>query len=137
MAIPDYQDCMLPLLNHISSGQEFFIGDVTNALADEFGLTQEERNLLLPSGTDTYIRNRVGWARTYLKKAGLLESPRRAYIKLSSRGNEVLESKPSKIDNTFLKQFPEFVEFKKWRPDKKDENHIHHSHRIAQTTVCR
>jgi restriction system protein len=115
MSIPDYQAFMLPLLRRLGDGQEHFVGDLTEALANEFGLSEDDRKRSLPSGTDTYLRNRVGWARTYLKKAGLIAATRRGYAVLTERGREVLRAKPPEIDNRFLQQFPEFVAFKQHR----------------------
>jgi hypothetical protein len=72
MPIPDYQTLMLPLLKAVVDGNEHRIGDVTQQLAQEFHLTSEERQQLLPSGTQTSFANRVGWAKSYLIQAGLL-----------------------------------------------------------------
>src|SRR5205085_3578467 len=86
-------------------------------LAEEFELSEEDRKQLLPSGSQQKFENRVGWAATYLKKAGLLESKRRGYYKISERGLQVLSKNPSTIDNSFLSQFPEFVMFKTRRTE--------------------
>lgn len=112
MPIPDYETIMLPLLRLISDSKEYTIRDTVELLADEFKLTESDRKEMLPSGQQTYFHNRVGWARTYLKKNGLIEYPRRGIIKITDRGLQVLKSNPQKIDSDFLKQFPEFVEFK-------------------------
>ncbi|HOI19245.1 MAG TPA: winged helix-turn-helix domain-containing protein [Candidatus Woesearchaeota archaeon] len=112
MAIPDYQTLMLPLLKSISDGQEHKTRDVVTSLSDEFGLTEEERKELLPSGQQPIIDNRIGWARTYMLKAGLLSAPKRGYIKITDNGLEVLKQKTEKIDIKFLEQFPEFIEFR-------------------------
>ncbi len=77
-----------------------------------FNLTTAERAELLPSGQQGTFRNRIGWARTYLKKAGLLEAPRRGVFKLTSKGAQALASNPAKIDVKYLEQFPEFLEFR-------------------------
>lgn len=112
MAIPDYQTLMLPLLKSISDGQEHKTREILNSLSNEFGLTEEERKELLPSGQQPIINNRVGWARTYMLKAGLLSAPKRGYIKITEKGLEVLEQNPDRIDVKFLEQFPEFIEFR-------------------------
>jgi Restriction endonuclease len=83
-----------------------------NDLATNFGLNEEELNEALPSGKQPRFRNRVGWSRTYLKKAGLLEYPRRATMKITQKGLDVLRQSPSTININFLKQFPEFAEFR-------------------------
>jgi len=112
MPIPDYQSLMLPLLTFLSDGIEHSTREAINALADQFGLTAEERTTPIPSGPQPVLDNRVGWARTYMKKAGLIESPRRGIIKLSDRGSGVLKKNPSRIDNHFLEQFEEYRDFK-------------------------
>jgi len=119
MAIPDYQTIMLPLLQFAGDGKEHSLRETIDFLADEFSLSDEERKELLPSGLQATFDNRVGWARTYMKKAGLMESTRRGYFCITAQGNKVLAQDPQKINVKFLKQFPEFVEFQK--PKKKGE----------------
>jgi restriction system protein len=112
MAIPDYQACMLPLLRLAADGGNHMLKEVLPTLADQFGLTEAERNELLPSGQENVFRNRVSWANTYLKKAGLLRSERRGYFSITERGKDVLLQHPKSIDVKFLAQFPEFQAFK-------------------------
>lgn len=112
MAIPDYQTLMLPLLKAVKDGNEHRVGDITQQLAQEFQLTQEERQQLLPSGTQTTFANRVGWAKSYLIQAGALEGTKRAHFRITDRGREVLDSSPSHIDNEYLLRFEEFVAFR-------------------------
>lgn len=109
--IPDYQTIMLPLLKLVSDKQEHKHRDVIEILAEEFKITDEERKELLPSGNQFIFDNRVGWARTYLKKAGLIDSPRRGIYKISQPGIETLKNNPERIDVKYLKQFPSFLEF--------------------------
>ena len=111
MPIPDYQDFMLPLLQAVSDGKDHHIRDVTTLLADSLGLSQEQRHQLLPSGQQSVVANRVAWAKTYLKKAGLLDSPKRGYIRISGSGCKALATHPTKIDNDFLKKYASFVDF--------------------------
>ncbi len=120
MAIPDYQTIMLPLLQFASDGKEHSIRDAIDRLGMLFELTEEELNELLPSGQSATFGNRIGWARTYLKKAGLLKSPRRGHFAITRRGLEVLQDPPERIDNKFLEQFQEFVDFKSLRRDSVD-----------------
>ncbi|HSI38209.1 MAG TPA: restriction endonuclease [Methylotenera sp.] len=121
MAIPDYQTLMLPLLRLIDDGEEHLFSPLVDVLANQFHLSEEEKKQLLPSGGMLTIKSRAGWARTYLKKAGLLEQPSRGNIKLTSRGQSVLDSKPEQIDVKFLQQFPEFLEFVSIRKDDSRE----------------
>jgi restriction system protein len=120
MAIPDYQTIMLPLLKFASDGQEHRFRDSVNALADDFQLTEEERKELLPSGQQPLFPNRVGWARLYLVKAGLLEATRRGYFKITEQGKEALSQNPNKIDKDFLMQFPDFVKVWEQQKGKRD-----------------
>lgn len=112
MPIPDFQTIMLPLLRAMSDGQEHSIQELTDRLAKEFSLSEDELRELLPSGKQTIFYNRVGWARTYLSKTGLLEMTRRSYYHITDRGRQVLSTNPPQIDIKFLKQFPEYVEFR-------------------------
>ncbi|MFW9889123.1 MAG: winged helix-turn-helix domain-containing protein, partial [Candidatus Thorarchaeota archaeon] len=112
MAIPDFQTIMLPLLQLSSDGEVHYIHDAVDQLAEQFELTDEERTKLLSSGQQPVFYNRVGWARTYLKKAGLLEDPKRGYFQITSRGRKVFSENPSRIDMKFLRQFPEYIEFR-------------------------
>lgn len=112
MAIPDFQSLMLPLLTYAGDGKEHSVREAIGALADQFGLTSEERSELLPSGRQATFDNRVGWARTYLKKAGLLTSPKRSYFQITERGRSILAQNPPTINIAFLQQFSEFIDFK-------------------------
>jgi restriction system protein len=112
MSIPDYETLMLPLLNIAGDGKEHKIGDTMLQLADDFGLTEDERQQLLPSGKQAVFANRVHWARTYLVQAGLLEATKRAHIKITGRGRKALAEAPSRVDNEYLSQFEEFIQFR-------------------------
>lgn len=109
--IPDYQTLMLPLLKCISDKREYKYRDVIELLAIEFNVSELERKELLASGTQSIFNNRVGWAKTYLKKAGLLNSPKRGELVISEQGLNVLSKNLKSIDSKYLKQFPSFVEF--------------------------
>lgn len=111
MPIPTYQEAMLPLLTFAGDQQEHSLSDATKAVSDAFRLTESERNELLQSGRKPIIDDRVGWARTYLGQAGLLQSTRRGFFRISDRGLSVLTTNPTQIDDRYLRQYPEFVEF--------------------------
>lgn len=114
MSLHGFQDIMLPLMKILADGKEHSIREVIEKLAvDPFDLSEEEKKELLPSGKQAIFDNRVGWCRTYLKKAGLLESKRMAFFNITDKGLEVLSQNPSRIDVKFLNQYPEFVEFHK------------------------
>ncbi|ADG06444.1 restriction endonuclease [Kyrpidia tusciae] len=112
MSVPDYQSIMLPLLKITEDCREHRLNEVIETLSSQFLLTDSDRKELLPSGRQPKFDNRVGWARTYLVKAGLLESTGRGKFRITERGLEVLRTNPNEINNRFLSQFPEFLEFK-------------------------
>ena len=109
--IPDYQTLMLPLLKLVSDGKEHKYRDIIENLAIELGVTDVERKELLASGNQAIFDNRVGWAKTYLKKAGLLDSPKRASFVITDLGIQTLSKNPGRIDAKYLRQFPSFLEF--------------------------
>ncbi len=121
MPIPDFQTLMLPLLQLSGDGEVHYIHDAVNELADKYNLTEEERSKLLSSGQQPVFYNRVGWSRTYLKKAGLLQDPKRGYFQITDRGIEVLRQNPERVDMKFLLQFPEYVEFRETVRESSDE----------------
>ena len=110
MPVPTHQEFMRPLLELRGDGAERSIRDVYVQLADRFGLSQADRDVLIPSGTQQLLHNRIGWAKTYLLKAGLLQSPRRAVVQITHRGRHAITS-GQQIDVRFLRQFSEFIEF--------------------------
>jgi restriction system protein len=116
MAVPDYQSLMLPLLNYAGSCDgELTTNEAVEVLAQELNLTEEDLREMLPSGTQSTFGNRVGWAATYLKKAGLLEPTRRGYYQITIRGRELLAKNLTLINVKLLEKYPEFIEFKKLR----------------------
>lgn len=117
MAIPDYQTIMLPLLKFAGDKKEHSIRDAIDHIGDLFKLSEQESKEVLPSGRSYIIDNRVGWSRTYLKKAGLLEDTRRSHFRITDKGTEVLAQLPAEINIKFLQQFPEFNEFRKKKDD--------------------
>ena len=112
MPIPDYQTLMLPLLRFASDGAERPFREAVDKLADEFTLTDDERSELLPSGTAHVFGSRVGWARTYLKQAGLLEAPKRGIFRITSEGKVLLTKNPTRVDNNLLNQYETFRAFR-------------------------
>lgn len=104
---------MLPLLKLAADQQEHSLGEAIDSLALEFGLSDKERQELLPSAKQSVFNNRVGWARTYLKKAGIIESTKRGFFTITSRGLELLKYNHGAINAKLLRQYPEFVDFKR------------------------
>ncbi|NLB32054.1 MAG: restriction endonuclease [Alcaligenaceae bacterium] len=118
MAIPDFQSFMRPILSSVSNGQTLTLNELREYAIDFFELSTEESNERLPSGKQTVVSNRVGWARTYLNKAGLLQIPSKGLVKITERGREVLATGPERITVTWLKRYPEFAEFHSPRPSE-------------------
>jgi restriction system protein len=123
--IPDYQSLMLPLMKLVSDGQEHKYRDLIEKLAIEFQVNDDERKELLASGNQAIFDNRVGWAKTYLKKAGLLDSPKRATFVITALGRQTINEKPDRIDTKYLRKFPAFLEFQNVsRTDNETEEEI-------------
>ncbi len=125
MSIPDYQSLMAPILKVAGDGKEHALTQVIEELAVQLKLTDEERRELLPSGLQFKFGNRVGWARTYLKKAGLLESAGRGKFRITERGRGVLADHVDELNTAYLKKFPEFREFQaSSNADEREEQQV-------------
>lgn len=112
MTIPKYHELMLPLLKITKDRKDHSLRQSHDDLAKEFNLTNEDLRELLPSGKQTIFLNRVGWAKTYLVKAAILESTGRGSFRITQRGLDILKSPPKLINSNYLRQFEEFAEFK-------------------------
>lgn len=112
MAIPDFQSVMKPLLEHLASGETWSNRDTNEYLAKHFELTEEELSELLPSGYARLFDNRIGWAKTHLKGAGLIESPARAHYRITVRGLDALSQSDQPIDMSYLQNFDEYQDFR-------------------------
>jgi len=110
MTIPDYQTLMLPVLTVAARG-ETRVPAAAEAIADELGLSPEEREELLPSGRQRLLHNRIHWAKFYMNKAGLIDQPRRGWFIASAAGLALLAQKPDRVDVKLLRRIPEFEEF--------------------------
>ena len=97
MTIPSYEEMMLPILTFLKDKKEHSNEESLEYIKRFFSVTDEEAETLLPSGKQTRLANRVAWARVYLKKAGLLDSPQRAKLKITEEGLRVLSSNPKEI----------------------------------------
>jgi len=111
VAIPDFQSIMRPLLDHLSDGDVLGTAETVDALASVFALSEEELNELLPSGTQTVFKNRIAWAKSYLKQAGLIEAPSRGKYRITSRGAEALAT-GEPINMKFLERYEEYQAFR-------------------------
>ena len=111
MAVPRFDAFFLPFLKCIADGEVHHIAALGEKIADHMQLTAEDRAEKLPSGQSSRYRNRIGWTRTYLSKAGLIESPERGKWRITERGSKALAEDHDQLDVSFLMQFPEFQEF--------------------------
>jgi restriction system protein len=111
VSIPDYQTFMRPLLLMLNDGQTWKLRDLYTRLAAEFGLNEADLAEMLPSGRQPTYMNRIGWAKTYLLKAGAVQSPRRGTVEITSRGRDLLAAHPGGVTTKQLYAFPEFVHF--------------------------
>lgn len=148
MAIPDYQSIMLPLLQHTADGEIHTVRELKETLAGYFSITTEERQQMLPSGQQTTFYNRVSWAKMYLERAGVLQNVRRGHFTITDRGRKILASSVERLDNSFLRQFPEFNAFRagtngnedaddstKIIPDSTDEQTPEEALQLAYTLI--
>jgi restriction system protein len=120
MPVPDYQTFMLPLLEATRDGTEHPITELREEIAQTLGLTERDREELLPSGKQAVYNNRLGWAKTYLDKAGLLRSVRRGVYQITDRGRALLAEDPTRVDVATLSRYKEFEEFQR-RSDAPDD----------------
>ena len=102
MAVPDYQSLMRPLLRRAGTGDETYISALVYEIASELKLSEADAAQLVPSGRQTVMSNRLHWAKTYMQRAGLLESTRHGYFEITDRGRKVLSEAPERIDNAYL-----------------------------------
>ncbi|PSB24020.1 restriction endonuclease [Stenomitos frigidus] len=113
MSLPTYDQFMLPLLKLAAEDERVHaIATLREQLAHQFGITPEQRAIRLPNGQQSVFDNRIGWANTYLRKAGLLSRPKRGSVQITQRGRDVLAENPTAIDNLYLQRFDEFREFR-------------------------
>jgi len=131
--IPDYQSLMRPVLECAKNGPRK-VSEVIEEISDKLELTEEERRQMLPSGKQTVITNRVHWARTYLKQAGLVSNPKRGWYELTDRGREIAEEPSAQVNTKYLERFQEFQEFKSRTKETDNDNAIEPSEIDEGTT---
>lgn len=124
MPIPDYQMIMQPLLEFASKKNECKMSEAVDHLSQVFALSEEDSAQLLPSGARGLFYDRVHWALVYLKHAGMLQSTRHGWFKITNRGKSALAQKPNRIDTKYLLQFPGFANYlsKSRSPPKKSDS---------------
>jgi restriction system protein len=127
MTLPDYQKLMLPLLKCASNGDEVKTSNCVEVIANDLGISNEEKEQLLPSGKQTILSNRTNWAKSYMTKAGLIEPTKRGFFRITPRGNDLLSERPLNIDNKLLYRYPEFKAWKDFSLDtEENDNQFDH-----------
>jgi restriction system protein len=121
MAIPDYQALMLPVLL-LAAAKEQRVATLAGELADELRLPPEEREVMLPSGRQRLLNNRIHWAKFYMSKAGLISSPGRGRFAATEEGRRLLSKNPARINVALLQEYPSFREFYKAGSDHVEGN---------------
>lgn len=114
VAIPKYYEMHKPLLQALENGQPHDIKSIKESIRHYFNLSDDDLSEMLPSGRQTIFANRFGWAKTYLKKAGLIRSPQKGCYQITDEGKHVLQENPPVIDANYLKKYPSFCEFVQW-----------------------
>jgi len=124
LAIPDFQSIMLPLLKYLKDQKEQSSKDIKDHICKEFKLTQKDLEAKLPSSSSiSLISNRVAWAEAHMKMAGIIESPRRGFYKITNEGLNVLKNPPEKINIKFLATFEPYKRKREdWQNKEKEEN---------------
>jgi len=112
MAVPDFQSLMAPFLRCIGDGHEHETDEIVECVAQQLGVSEEDRRETLPSGRQFRFRNRIGWDATYFAKAGLIERTGRGHFRITDRGKALLATNPERVDIKLLSQYPEFVAFR-------------------------
>jgi restriction system protein len=121
MPIPDFQTLMRPILEVHADGSECLNRDLVACLAERFGLSDEERREMLPSGGARLFDNRIGWAKSHMTQAGLLVSPKRAISMITPRGLKVLKDCPGRVDLRVLNEFEDYREFRNRRRSSEEK----------------
>jgi restriction system protein len=122
MAIPDFQSIMLPLLEYLGDNTERSNQEIREAMEQRFALSEEEKRELIPSGRQPVFKNRLAWAKSYFKRAGLLQSPQQGVYGITPRGLELLAEKPERITIKLLMQYPEFKVFREGAGAKNEQD---------------
>ncbi len=117
MELPKYYEMHKPFLEYLKDGRQHTLKELKQYVSKYFKLTEEQLLEMLPSGRQTVFVNRIGWARTYLKKAGLIDSPARATFIITNDGLDVLKDNPDVIDSSYLMKFESFQEFQSGSAD--------------------
>jgi restriction system protein len=118
MPIPDFQTLMGPLLTLARDGKDHSFQECQDKLAKQFAVSDDDRRIMLPSGRARLFANRVGWAKTHLKMAGLIENRSRGVFRITDRGTALLKEHPDRIDLRILRRQPGYLEARESKKNK-------------------
>jgi restriction system protein len=121
MGLPDFQTIMRPILVSLTTGEGLSLPQIRALVAEDLGVTDDDQQILLPSGKQTTYSNRVAWALTHMGKAGLVERPTRGHYTITERGRQVLLEHPKRVDLSVLGIFSEYREFRAIRHEKQED----------------
>ena len=113
MSVPGYQEFMFPILKCLYDGGQYHKKKICEKMIEVFNLTQEQLDERLPSQAEPTYINRVGWAITYMKKAGLIDSPTRACYVITDEGKKLVDNNVINLNTKYLRKYPSFVDFQK------------------------
>lgn len=117
MAIPRYSDLFRTVLDALKDGATHHWKACVQHTCDVKSLSEAERNQMHASGRGRVLDNRVHWAITYVKQAGLIESPTRGYVRLTDEGARVQADQSISLDESFLTKYDSFRAFRQRRKE--------------------
>ena len=124
MSVPGYQEFMFPILKCLYDGKQYHKKKICEKMIEVFNLTQEQLDERLPSQAEPTYINRVGWAITYMKKAGLIDSPSRACYVITNEGKKLVDNNVTNLNTKYLRSYPSFVEFQKTSHDNNSKETV-------------
>lgn len=128
MSVPPYDKFMPLIMAYLSDGKQYTLKEVSEYCSEKMNLSNEDRAETVQSGQPTYL-NRIGWARTYLKKAGLIESPQKGAFCITEEGKKAIKNGTESITVDFLKKYPSFIEFKTKKSGKNSNGNVEETSR--------
>ena len=135
MSVPDYQSFMMPVLRYAQDEKTHTTSQAYEDLSSQMELSEEDRAEMLPSGTQQVYKNRIGWALTYLKKAGLLFSDKRGQFQITDLGKDILKRGINKLDNEYLKQFESFNDFQSREHTNRNDSNLSASEQTPDEAI--
>ncbi len=130
MPVPDFQSLMLPILKALSANEEMSNTEIRKRVMTSEGLTESDTEEMLPSGNQSIFTNRVAWALSHMRRAGLVNRARRGVYQLSPEGNRLLSNDPLRVDIKTLKGYESYRE---WKANTGDDSGVPPTEVLAKT----